>query len=962
MNNFNVTLYHQNIRGLANKIDEINIIMQRDCIGPQLICFTEHHLKDFEIDKLSLDGYILASSFCRKTFKGGGVCILTSKSLKYKTINLFSFCQEKTLELSAVKLYSGSSIVIVLCIYRAPSGDLEQFFLLLEQLLNHLIRPRVTFLICGDLNINLLKNSNATLKLLNLMNTFNLNQIVDFPTRTATNSESLLDVLFIDTAIHDGARVRPVTNGLSDHDTQILLLTRAELLHKQKAPRIQSRMINDRTTNSFLSLLEEELWDQVYDPLNLSTNRSFNIFLNTFLRHYEASFPIIHIMNGDRQNGWITKGIKLSCKKKRELLTQYRNNIDNPQIVTYYKKYCKILRSVIKEAKKNFFHSQIETSQNRITTAWRIIRENTGITPHTDIIDSLKCGDMLLKNSKDIATAFNKHYSNITSILGINKTNKDKAILLLKNFRPNNITQMDFCPITEMEVVKALHYSKQKNSVGYDGLSMRIIKQSAHLIKKPLTYIFNLSLMSGICPERCKYSIVRPIHKKGKLDDLNNYRPISLLTAISKILETLMYNRLVHHLTTNKILTSAQYGFRKDSCISDAIFHLLNNITNALDQRKHVGGIFCDLTKAFDCVNHEILLSKLYFYGVKGTCLSWFASYLRYRKQKTCLSSNIFDSETSSNWEEVSSGVPQGSILGPLLFLIYLNDLPYGFHPDVIPVIYADDTSVLLIADNENELIYKINLTLDYMTGWFSVNNLTLNMEKTNIVKFSSNKRESKNLQITYHNILLSSVNNIKFLGLQLDENINWEMHVQKILPKLCSACYLIRRMYPFFDINTLKMIYFAYFHSVMEFGIIFWGNSTESKKVLLQQKKILRIMTGSPVRATCRTLFCKLGILTMVAQYLLSLMRFLASNLEIFTFNNSIHNINTRTRLKLHKPFMRLKLNQQGPYNNCVNIYNKLPDDLAKLITNKKSFLDRLKVYLIDKPFYTLDEFFEQR
>jgi exonuclease III len=194
VNKFNVVLYHQNIRGLANKIDEINIIMQSDYIGPQLICFTEHHLKNFEIDKLTLDGYILASSFCRKTFKGGGVCILTSKGLKYKAINVFSFCQEKTFEISAVKLYSRSSIVIVLCIYRAPSRDLEQFFLLMEQMLNHLTRPRVTFIICGDLNIDLLKNSNATLKLLRLMNTFNLKQIVDFPTRAATNSESLLDV------------------------------------------------------------------------------------------------------------------------------------------------------------------------------------------------------------------------------------------------------------------------------------------------------------------------------------------------------------------------------------------------------------------------------------------------------------------------------------------------------------------------------------------------------------------------------------------------------------------------------------------------------------------------------------------------------------------------------------------------------------------------------------------------
>ena len=230
-----------------------------------------------------------------------------------------------------------------------------------------------------------------------------------------------------------------------------------------------------------------------------------------------------------------------------------------------------------------------------------------------------------------------------------------------------------------------------------------------------------------------------------------------------------MSQRLLQHLET------AQYGFRKNYHINDAIFNLLNNITNLLDQRKHVGGIFCDLTKAFDCVNHETLLTKLYYYGVKGLCLSWFKSYLEHRKQKTCLSSNTSDIETSSNWEEVGSGVPQGSVLGPLLFLIYLNDLPYGFHPQAIPVLYADDTSVLLYADSEAELQSKMNQALDYMTEWFSVNSLVLNMGKTNVVKFTSYNRQTGNFRIIYQNKLLSGVNNIKLLGLQIDKNLNWK-------------------------------------------------------------------------------------------------------------------------------------------------------------------------------------------
>jgi len=242
------------------------------------------------------------------------------------------------------------------------------------------------------------------------------------------------------------------------------------------------------------------------------------------------------------------------------------------------------------------------------------------------------------------------------------------------------------------------------------------------------------------------------------------------------------------------------------------------------------------------------------------------------------------------------------------------------------------------------------------MTGWFSANGLALNMEKTSIMKFTPRNRLNETFQIIYQNRLLTGTNNTKFLGLELDKNINWKNHIQKILPKLSSACYLIRRMYPSCNSDTLKMIYFAYFHSIMEFGVIFWGVSVESKKIFLQQKRIIR--TGSPTRATCRKLFLKLKILTLTSQYILSLMRVLSSNLNTFTFNSSVHNKNTRLRLKLHKPSVKLKMYQRSVYYNCINVYNKLPDDLSNLILNKKQFLTQLKKYLIDKPFYTLEEF----
>jgi len=173
------------------------------------------------------------------------------------------------------------------------------------------------------------------------------------------------------------------------------------------------------------------------------------------------------------------------------------------------------------------------------------------------------------------------------------------------------------------------------------------------------------------------------------------------------------------------------------------------------------------------------------------------------------------------------------------------------------------------------------------------------------------------------------------------------------------SACYLVRRSYPCCKSNTLKIIYFTYFHAIMEYGNIFWGDSVESKRIFQQQKRIIRTMTGSTSRISCRTLFQKLEILTMTSQYILSLMRFLSSNLEIYTFNTSVHNINTRRKLKLHKPAAIFTMYQKSVYCNSINIYNKLPDDLAELVSNKKCFLLQLKKYLTDNPFYSVEEFF---
>jgi hypothetical protein len=250
---------------------------------------------------------------------------------------------------------------------------------------------------------------------------------------------------------------------------------------------------------------------------------------------------------------------------------------------------------------------------------------------------------------------------------------------------------MKIIPVTKSEIIGTIKSLKSKNTAGHDGISGKILKHCAHIISKPLTYICNMSLITGTSPDRCKYATVRPIHKKREITEMDNYRPISLLMTCSKILERVMLNRLVQHLEVNNILSAAQFGFRKDLHIDDAVFFLLNNKITQLDKRSQAGGIFCDLTKAFDCVNYGILFNKLHHYGIRGVFYAWFESYLANRKQKVCLLSNSSEDVMSSNWEMIVSGVPYGSILGPMLFIVYLNDLPYSLDHEGKLVLYADD-------------------------------------------------------------------------------------------------------------------------------------------------------------------------------------------------------------------------------------------------------------------------------
>lgn len=585
---------------------------------------------------------------------------------------------------------------------------------------------------------------------------------------------------------------------------------------------------------------------------------------------------------------------------------------------------------------------------------WQIINYETNKIKHNNKNITLKTTDKnILSDPRQVANAFNTFFASI----GSSQTNPPNNTQMPTTYVENTFF---LSPVEPRELKKIINNLKNKRSFGTDEIPPILIKSCVDFLTTPYTLLINQSFTEGSFPDALKISKVKPIHKKGQITDINNYRPIALLPTSAKIFESAMVSRLYSFYEKFYILHKNQNGFRKNHSTTLAIYNYVKTIFEEINNKKYAVGLLLDMSKAYDRVSYEILLDKLYQSGIRGITHLWFKSYLNNRVQYVEIENTNLEtgeiSHTHSDRVQVSGSIPQGSVLGCILFLIYINNLPNIL--DDHTVLFADDVSVLIPCSNITELEDKLNSTLERIVTWLKSHNLELNLKKTKIIQFKPYQKSALPIAYHYKNTEIQSVPSATLLGIDLDTHLNWKPHIQQLLKKMSSFIYALYHLKRVTDFKTALTAYYAYAYSRLSYAITIWGNSCDIEKVFILQKKCLRILTNIKQTESCRPHFIKHQILTVTSIYILESCKFIRKHPHLYSPVKGTKR-NDRYLNKLKVPFSKLKLVSSSPHVMTIKIYNHLPNSI-KDIHQPSHFNRNLKAYLINKCYYNIQEFFQ--
>lgn len=709
----------------------------------------------------------------------------------------------------------------------------------------------------------------------------------------------------------------------------------------------------------FASNINSIDWSKLYEE-NKDANSAYKFFYNKISASFEASFKLVRISRKRmKDKPWITKALKKSSKCKNKL---YKKWISTKSIEDEikYKQYRKTYSNIAKDAESKYYRQMFDERVNSVKQLWRNLNTVCAFkknkTKYTNIPKIIK-NNVELTDKGDISNEFNRYFSTVGQSLvdDLMKNNKDFNDTSYRSFYDNPVVDSMFTnPVSAYELARLIDNLNTSKSAGPDNIGPKIIKEMSSLFIEPLLHIYNLSLSTGKIPDQLKIAKVIPIYKKGDACQTCNYRPISLLSIFDKLLEKIVHKRLLSHLQKHNVLYQYQFGFRKNHSTTLALIDVIDNIYKYLDNNEITIGIYLDLKKAFDTVNHDILLDKMYNYGIRGVVHDWFRSYLSDRQQYTIVNN------TESRSMKINCGVPQGSVLGPLLFLIYINDIRNAI-PDENIKLYADDTNLFIHGVDRKYVFEKANMYLKLLNKWFLGNKLSLSLDKTCYTVFGL--KDDSDCNIQYKGIKINRVPSCRYLGVIIDEKLKWTEHIDYVYNKLIKFVGIFYKLRGKLPSQILKNIYYAFVHPHILYGIELYGNTypTYLDKLSKLNNKLIRILQNKPIKTPVHEMYKDYNTLPITSLHIQQILLFVYkvkynSNLmpdlfnDYFITNNSVHNYETRSQSKLHYHSINSSFGSRSlKFKGCC-LFNRLPISLQGHMSSS-DFKESLYDYIVDNP-----------
>jgi hypothetical protein len=835
----------------------------------------------------------------RRGMRGGGVGFYIKNHLNAAIIEELSPFENKIIEALTISLsYPDKSSLLLSSIYRSngnipnvtPTQQMERFMEKFDGLLEGIKLSNKKSVIFTDSNIDLLcLNTNDSSNYLNLIFNKSFLQCVSRASRIQNLSKSLIDHILVNYPCTDLTSGTLISD-ISDHFFTFIA-SPCRQRPKQETKTTLARDFSTHNLRKFKDDIGNANWENVLAENNVDT--SYEAFWSTYLQIYNTNFPLIRQRfnkNIHKLKSFMTKGLLKSRDTKKCL---HKTAVSDPTDanIQAYKNFKSIYQRVIRAAKRLYFVSKLEQNASDPKKTWQTLNEILGKAKQSETVDQINVGGMIENEPQEIANHFNRFFTSV----GREISDSVPQIGLQPEEFVNYgrlVPDLELMNTTPEHVLKIIKKFTPKSSNDIHGVSTKMVKFLGPELAVPLAHIFNLSLSTGDFPSQLKKCRVVPIFKAGDHLECDNYRPISLLSSISKILEKIVAEKLLYHLTSNDLLYVHQYGFLPDRSTEQNVFQVIKYITEALNEREYCIGVFLDLRKAFDVCSHSILLRKLQKMGIRGTTYQWFKNYLSGRLQ--CVEINKHMSDPLN----IDISVIQGSILGPILFLCYINDLYHA--TSLFSVLFADDTTCLARGKNLQELTEYVNVELQKVANWFRANKMAVNTAKTKFIVF---RTQGKKINPEECVVLFNSneighpadpslifpiarihnegeEKNFKLLGVLLDEHLSFDYHISSLCAKVSKSLFCINRIKNFVTKNALKMLYFSMVHSHFVYCINIYGcaNQTTLNKLKIKQKEAIRIISGAGYRDHTKPLFKSLNILPLEELIKFSALKFMHS------------------------------------------------------------------------------------